>query len=371
MSVAAVVVAGGRGSRFGSAKQFADLDGETVSAHSVRLARSVASSVVLVVPEGYRGSGEGADLVVIGGPTRASSVRAGLAECTEADIVVVHDAARPLASSDLFGAVVDAVIGGADAAVPGLAITDTVKLVVHDEGVSVIRDTVPREDLVTVQTPQAFRRDVLVRAHASDPEATDDAALVEALGARVVVVPGEPGNIKITEPQDLARAARRHVAGSLRIGHGIDVHRVSDDPARTLMLALVRIEGAPGLEGHSDADVATHALCDALLGGANLGDLGRHFPDSDPDYEGVPSRELLDATLRLVHAAGFSVSSADVTIIAERPRLAPYMDAMSEELSLMVGVAVSVKATTAEGLGALGRVEGIAATAVVLLEASS
>jgi 2-C-methyl-D-erythritol 4-phosphate cytidylyltransferase/2-C-methyl-D-erythritol 2,4-cyclodiphosphate synthase len=370
MFVAAVVVAGGRGTRFGATKQFADLDGETVSARSVRHARSVASTVVLVVPEGYAGDGEGADVVVTGGPTRASSVRAGLANCVEADIVVVHDAARPLASTDLFAAVVDAVINGADAAVPGLAITDTVKKVVSQGDSSVIRDTVPRDDLITVQTPQAFRRELLVRAHASEPEATDDAALVEALGAHVVVVPGEPGNLKITDPGDLATAARRATPGSLRVGHGLDVHRVSDDPSRTLMLALVHVEGAPGLEGHSDADVATHALCDALLGGANLGDLGRHFPDTDPDYEGVPSRRLLEETLRLVREGGYRVASGDVTIIAERPRLAPYMTAMSAEISSLVGVAVSVKATTAEGLGSLGRVEGIAATAVVLLEAT-
>lgn len=154
----------------------------------------------------------------------------------------------------------------------------------------------------------------------------------------------------------------------MRIGHGIDVHRVSDDPSSSLMLGLIEIPGAAGLVGHSDADVATHALCDALLGAANLGDLGRHFPDDDPAYAGARSRRLLDETLTLVRGAGFKVTSADITIIAERPRLAPFMPAMSEELSSVVGTVVSVKATTAEGLGALGRVEGVGATAVVLLE---
>ncbi|HEY5121287.1 MAG TPA: 2-C-methyl-D-erythritol 2,4-cyclodiphosphate synthase [Acidimicrobiales bacterium] len=154
----------------------------------------------------------------------------------------------------------------------------------------------------------------------------------------------------------------------MRIGHGIDVHRVSDDPSRALWLALVEVPGAPGLVGHSDADVATHALCDALLGAANLGDLGRHFPDSDPALSGVSSRYLLEETLQLVRGAGFVVTSADVTIIAERPKLTPFMPAMSRELTLIVGTTVSVKATTAEGLGALGRVEGVGATAVVLLE---
>lgn len=154
----------------------------------------------------------------------------------------------------------------------------------------------------------------------------------------------------------------------MRIGQGIDVHRLSESSERELWLGLVHVPDAPGLEGHSDADVATHALCDALLGAANLGDLGRHFPDTDPALSDVSSRELLEKTVALVRAEGFTVESADVTIIAERPKLATYMPAMSEALSSVVGATVSVKATTAEGLGALGRVEGIAANAVVLLE---
>jgi len=154
----------------------------------------------------------------------------------------------------------------------------------------------------------------------------------------------------------------------MRIGHGIDVHRLSTDPERRLWLGLVEIPDAPGLVGHSDADVATHALCDALLGAANLGDLGRHFPDNDPAYAGVSSRHLLGETVRLIEAQGHRVESADITIIAERPRLALFMPAMSHELSLVVGTLVTVKATTAEGLGALGRVVGIGASAVALLE---
>jgi 2-C-methyl-D-erythritol 2,4-cyclodiphosphate synthase len=154
----------------------------------------------------------------------------------------------------------------------------------------------------------------------------------------------------------------------MRIGHGIDVHRVSDDASRTLWLGLVEIPDAPGLIGHSDADVATHALCDALLGAANLGDLGRHFPDTDPEYGGSSSRRLLEETVALVAGAGLRTISADVTIIAERPKLSEYMVRMSEELSDVVGALVTVKATTAEGLGALGRAEGIGASAVALLD---
>lgn len=154
----------------------------------------------------------------------------------------------------------------------------------------------------------------------------------------------------------------------MRIGHGLDVHRVSDDPSRTLWLGLVEIPDAPGLVGHSDADVATHALCDALLGAANLGDLGRHFPDTDPHFAGSSSRRLLEESVALVTAAGLRTVSADLTIIAERPKLSRYMSRMSDELSSVVGALVTVKATTTEGLGALGRVEGIGASAVALLE---
>ena len=154
----------------------------------------------------------------------------------------------------------------------------------------------------------------------------------------------------------------------MRIGHGIDVHRVSEDPTRTLWLGLVEIPGAPGLVGHSDADVATHALCDALLGAANLGDLGRHFPDTNVEFAGVSSRRLLVETIGLVRGSGFRVTSADVTIVAERPKLVTFMPQMSKELSSVVGALVTVKATTTEGIGALGRGDGIAASAVVLLE---
>ncbi|HUZ40200.1 MAG TPA: 2-C-methyl-D-erythritol 4-phosphate cytidylyltransferase [Acidimicrobiales bacterium] len=207
MSVAAVVVAAGQGQRFGGAKQFAILNHDTVTALSVRASRSVADSVVLVVPANYQGNGEGADVVVVGGATRAESVRAGLEECGDADVIVVHDAARPMATSALFVAVVNAVLAGADGAVPGLPISDTVKRVRREGTLNVVEETAERSGLVAVQTPQAFARDILVRAHANGDDATDDAALVEALGGRVVVVDGEIENMKITYPGDLLRTS--------------------------------------------------------------------------------------------------------------------------------------------------------------------
>lgn len=206
MHVAAVVVAGGHGERFGGLKQFALLEGSTLAARSVAVARSVAEHVVLVVPDGYSGGGEGADVTVIGGPTRSASVRSGLSAVADAEIVVIHDAARPCASAQLFEAVVQAVSDGAHGAVPGLAITDTIKRVERGNVIRVV-GTVLRDDLVTVQTPQAFRRVDLAAAHVDEPEATDDAALLELLGLIVVVVPGERTNLKVTTSADLVQMA--------------------------------------------------------------------------------------------------------------------------------------------------------------------
>jgi 2-C-methyl-D-erythritol 4-phosphate cytidylyltransferase len=205
MSVAAVVVAAGRGTRFGGEKQFLFIDGDTVAARSVSRAREVSDLVVLVVPEGYSGTGEGADVVVTGGDPRAASVRNGLAHCGDADIIIVHDAARPNASGDLFRAIVRTIEEGADAVAPGLPVADTVKRVTLDGTKTVVAETLNREDLVAVQTPQGFRRDVLERAHATSDVATDDAGLVEAIGGLVVVIPGEATNLKITHPSDLDR----------------------------------------------------------------------------------------------------------------------------------------------------------------------
>ena len=236
------------------------------------------------------------------------------------------------------------------------------------------RRTLDRATLVAVQTPQAFRAAVLRRAHAqAGADATDDAMLVEALGGtRAGRARRRRRNLKITTPDDLG--GRRAPAGSrggglsVRIGQGIDIHRFSEDPHRPLVLGGVVIEGARGLGGHSDADAVCHALADAVLGAVGLGDLGRHFPDTDPVWEGADSVALLTEVVRMAAEQGFACANADCTIVADTPRLAPHTAAMAERLSAVLGAPVSVKATRAEGIGALGRAEGIACLAVVLME---
>ncbi|MEZ5231320.1 MAG: 2-C-methyl-D-erythritol 4-phosphate cytidylyltransferase [Acidimicrobiales bacterium] len=370
MSVWVVVVAGGSGTRFGAAKQYATLAGRRVLDWSLDAARSHADGVVLVVAASEVHRPEpAADVVVAGGATRSASVRAGLAAVPpEATIVAVHDAARPCASAALFASVLDVVRNGAAAALPGVPVADTLR---HREG-----GVVDRDPLVRVQTPQAFDATLLRRAHAGEPEATDDAALVEALGERVVVVAGEATNLKITDPADLAIAegqlrgdGHRWEAApmDIRVGQGFDVHRFSADPARPLVLGGVVFEGAPGLEGHSDADAIAHAVTDALLGAAGLGDIGQLFPDTDPALAGADSMELLAEAVRQVRAAGWRAANVDCTVILEAPKLAPRKAEIQQRLTEVVGAPVTVKGKRAEQLGSLGRREGIACLAVAIL----
>lgn len=382
MKVWAVVVAGGQGSRFGRPKQFEALAGRRVLDWSVEAARSVADGVVVVVPagspleDGATDRGE-VDRVVQGAPTRSGSVRAGLACVPEdAQVVVVHDAARPLASPALFRMVVSALQDPAIAgAVPALAVAETLKRVKANQ----VLATVSRQDLVTVQTPQAFRRTALVSAHRAQAEGTDDAALVEADGGVVLTVPGEAENLKLTTRPDLALAqwhlsqrqgvvARPAGRPALRTGLGFDVHRFSDEPSRLLVLGGVAFPGEAGLAGHSDGDVVCHALADALLGAVGLGDIGEHFSDLDPAWQGADSVGILARVAELLADAGWRLANADCSVVLEAPRLAPRRAAMAARLAEAAGGAVSVKAKRAEGLGALGRGEGIACWATALVE---
>lgn len=365
MQVWTIVVAAGDASRFGRPKQYEPLAGRRVLDWSLAAARAASDGVVVVVPRAEAGRPEpAADVVVAGAASRAGSVRCGLAAVpAEAGVVVVHDAARPLAGAELFRAAVRAVTAGAAGAVCAVPLTDTVKRV---DGTRVTA-TLDREGLWSVQTPQAFRAGALRAAHAGAGEATDDAALVEAMGEEVVVVPGHPGNVKLTGPADLAMAEALAGAPALRIGQGYDVHPFSDEPGRRLVLGGVGFEEEHGLIGHSDADVVAHAVADALLGAAGLGDLGVHFPDTDEAWSGADSLVLLGEVVRRVAEAGWRPVNADCTVVLDRPRLAPHRVDMEARMSEVLAAPVSVKAARPEGLGALGRSEGIACSAVALV----
>jgi 2-C-methyl-D-erythritol 2,4-cyclodiphosphate synthase/2-C-methyl-D-erythritol 4-phosphate cytidylyltransferase len=332
--------------------------------------------VVLVVSAGSAADPEppagmpAADVVVEGADTRPGSVRCGLAAVpADADVIAVHDAARPLATAELFAAAVHAVRSGAEGAVCAVPIADTVKRVEEETVV----ETLDRSGLWAVQTPQAFAAAAIRAAHEGGPDATDDAALVERMGGRVVVVPGDVRNVKITRAEDLAVAEALlslvPYARSVRVGHGFDVHPFSPDPGRALVLGGVALEGERGLAGHSDADALAHAAAEALLGAAGLGDLGRHFPDTDPTWAGADSMVLLAEVMNRVAELGWRPANVDCTVVLETPKLAPHRDAMEARLGHAIGAPVSVKATRPEGLGALGRSEGIACFAVALLEA--
>jgi 2-C-methyl-D-erythritol 2,4-cyclodiphosphate synthase/2-C-methyl-D-erythritol 4-phosphate cytidylyltransferase len=371
-----IVVAGGTGTRFGGPKQYELLGTSRVLDWSVAAARAASSGVILVVPAADVEREGG----VAGGDSRSASVRAGLTHVpADATIVCVHDAARPFADASVFHRVIDAVARGADAAIPGIAVADTIKQV---DPAGVVVHTPPRATLTAVQTPQAFRARTLRAAYATGNDATDDAALVEQAGGRVVVVAGHVANRKITDPDDLRWARERagnHHKGNegaivstpdLRVGQGFDIHRFSDDPARPLVLGGVTFDGARGLQGHSDADAIAHAVTDALLGAAGLGDIGEHFPDSDPQWKGADSLQLLRHAATLVRDAGWRVGNVDCSVVCETPKLAPRRAEMQQRLSEATGAPVTVKGRRAEGLGALGREEGIAcwATAVIVKE---
>ena len=374
-SVWTIVVAGGSGARFGGLKQYETLGSQRVLDWSVATAREASDGVVVVVPAADVAREGG----VAGGATRSESVRAGLAHVpSSATVVCVHDGARPFASADVFARVVAAVVAGADGAIPGVTVADTIKQVAAD---GLVLHTPNRAELMAVQTPQAFRANVLRAAYLAGDAATDDATLVETAGGRVVVVDGDANNRKITDPDDLAWARRQVVEGvngvekasmsvpMIRVGQGFDIHRFSDDPTRPLVLGGVTFEGSRGLHGHSDADAVAHAVTDALLGAAGLGDIGEHFPDTDPQWKGADSLALLRHAVTLVQEAGFVVGNVDCSVVCETPKLAPHRATMQQRLSEAAGAPVTVKGRRAEGLGALGRQEGIAVWAVAVIQA--
>jgi len=376
----AVVVAAGRGARFGRPynKVFHQLNGRSVLMRSLDAldASGAFEGCVLVLSEqdmpGWNElvSREGASpfvrAIAFGGATRQESVRQGLRLVPpDTEIVAIHDAARPFVTSD----VIHAVIASArerGSGVPGSPLTDTVKLL-DERGDAV--ETPPRERLCAVQTPQAFRRSLIVAAHEQADcngfSATDDAALYEKYVGKVHVVmtPECAGNIKVTTMRDVEA-----YECPFRIGTGYDAHRLSE--GRRLVLCGVEIPWEKGLIGHSDADVAVHALMDALLGAAGLGDIGRHFPDSDPQYKDISSLLLLDRVRDLLAESGFSAVNVDVTIVAQRPKLKDYMDSMKRNVAEHLGLSpenVNIKATTTEGMGFEGEGLGISAQGAALI----
>lgn len=383
----ALILAAGQGSRLsavtaGCAKQFLYWRDAPLYWHAARaLSRSAAvAGLVFVFPENQRAQAEeqlrvlcrNEDpglpwLAVAGGSRRQDSVRLGLAALPlRARFVLIHDGARPFMSPALARSVCEELRRGAQAVVPALPVADTIKLV---EGGQVAA-TLPREQLAAVQTPQGFDLALLREAHRhalhKTLTVTDDAALIEALGHAVRIIPGEATNVKITYPEDIALLQAPQIPLRPRVGMGYDVHRYG--AGRPLKLGGVLIPGAPEVLAHSDGDVLLHALMDALLGCAGLGDIGCHFPDADARFEGISSAILLDQVLEMTRAAGLTLEHADLTIVAQAPRLAPFREEIRKNLCRLLALPkeqVNLKASTEEGLGFTGRVEGIKAYAVV------
>ena len=387
MHVTAIIAAGGRGVRLGGPqpKQLLDIGGEPMLSRSVRafLAHPAVAEVIVALPEELCAAPPEylrvpRVRVVSGGRRRQDSVaNAFRAASAASDVFVIHDAARPFASADLIARTV-AAAAESGAAVAALAARDTVKRVDADaQGNLTVRETLPRETIYLAQTPQAFRRDVLADALALPADATDEAALAERAGHQVRIVEGEANNIKITAHADLAvaqaivkRDAGRKPARTGRAGVGYDLHRLVE--GRPLVLAGVTVPAERGALGHSDADVVCHAVTDAVLGALSLGDIGSHFPDSDPQWKDASSVDLLTRAVALAGADGYEIGNVDVTVILERPKIKAYVDRMRRNLAQALGVdetRVSVKGKTNEGVDAIGRGEAIAAYAVALVRA--
>ncbi|MFS8038487.1 bifunctional 2-C-methyl-D-erythritol 4-phosphate cytidylyltransferase/2-C-methyl-D-erythritol 2,4-cyclodiphosphate synthase [Xanthobacter sp. AM11] len=378
----AIIVAAGRGTRAGGSlpKQYQSLAGEPVLRRTLRLFAShpAVTAVLAVIHNDDSGlfADTARDLPKIlapatGGATRQASVRAGLealaARGMAPAIVLVHDAARPHASPDLVARAIAAARHAA-AAIPVLPVTDTVKRL---DASGVVAETLDRARLRTVQTPQAFRFDALRAAHGAAAAAgvdtlTDDAAVMEWAGHLVATFDGEAGNVKLTTPEDMARAAGAPLSAlqDVRTGTGFDVHAFG--PGDHVMLGGVAVPHGFGLVGHSDADVGLHALTDAILGALCDGDIGAHFPPSDPQWKGASSDRFLAHAVEKVAARGGRIAHLDLTLICEAPKVGPQREAIRASIAAITGLGVdriSVKATTTEKLGFTGRREGIAALA--------
>ncbi len=379
MEFSAIIVAAGSSERAGPGvpKPWRWLGGKPILRWSVEAFLAAGARTVIVVVAGDRISDAQdalADLpnwrAVPGGANRALSVQAGLEAIRDRapeHVVLIHDAARPFLTSEHVQSLLDA-LETADGAIPARPVADTLKRG-NEQGL----ETVSRAGLWQAQTPQAFRLEDIARAYASwsgDSEPTDDAAVLERAGGRVVLVPGDPMLMKLTYPEDFAMAERLvNPSYQVRIGQGLDAHRWG--PGTSVWLCGVEIPHDQTLMGHSDADAGLHALTDALLGAIGEGDIGAHFPPSDPKWRGAASDQFLRHAADLIARRGGRIVNVDVTLVCEAPRIGPHRDAMRNRIAEILGVEVSrvsVKATTTEGMGFTGRGEGLMAQAVAMVE---
>ncbi|MFT3726773.1 MAG: bifunctional 2-C-methyl-D-erythritol 4-phosphate cytidylyltransferase/2-C-methyl-D-erythritol 2,4-cyclodiphosphate synthase [Terricaulis sp.] len=378
MSVGALIVAAGGGVRAGGEipKQFRLLLGRSVLSWSVRaLSEAGAEKIVVAIGADQADFARAAlantptATIVEGGATRTASVRAGLTALVDADVVLIHDAARPGLTPRMVRTLVAAIEAGADGAAPALPVVDSLR---RTDGAGHIIGEVERAELAAVQTPQAFRGAMLRAAYAVAPVGasfTDDLAVVRAHGGRTIIIPGEPRLMKLTYAEDFSML--EHLLGGARtpcVGTGFDAHRFGD--GGHVMLCGVRVPHGRGVIGHSDADVGWHALVDAILGALGAGDIGTHFPPSDPQWKGANSETFLRHAAQLAQQADAQIMHVDITLICEAPKVGPHREAMrartSEVLALPLS-RVSVKATTTERMGFAGREEGLAAQAVATL----
>jgi len=373
--VAVIIPAGGSGERLGAKipKALVQLAGKTLIEHAVAQMAPVASQIIVAAPAGYEEQFQqllGSEVTVVtGGLTRTLSVKKALAHVDKGnEFILVHDAARALASTDLALRVIDSLRAGEKAVIPGLPVVDTIKRVDADNYVT---KTPTRSKLRAIQTPQGFARKVLIKAHSSADDVTDDAGLVEDRGVDVKVILGEDRALKITTMSDLEIAHKYLISESsnqIRVGIGTDAHAFSSDPSRSMWLAGLLWPNEIGVDGHSDGDVAAHAICDALFSASGLGDLGSNFGTSDPKYSGASGSQLLAEALERVQAAGFAINNVAVQIVGNRPKIGPRRaEAITALSQALGGVPVSVSATTTDGLGFTGEGRGISAIATALL----
>jgi 2-C-methyl-D-erythritol 4-phosphate cytidylyltransferase/2-C-methyl-D-erythritol 2,4-cyclodiphosphate synthase len=372
---AAIIAAAGAGNRLAATlpKALVKLVDKTLVEHAVAALSPVADLIVITAPAGFEDQftnllGDQVK-VITGGVLRSDSIRIALSHIPENyEHVLVHDGARALATTDLANSVLAQLTKGEQAVIPALDVIDTIKEI---DSNNYVRNTLNRSSLRAVQTPQGFTRSVLARAHEASEDATDDAALVEAIGIQVKVISGEFRALKITTKSDLVTATQillPNTQKQIRVGIGTDTHAFSEDKNRKLSLAGLIWENEIGLDGHSDADVASHAICDALLSAAELGDLGSNFGVGDAKYAGASGAQLLSETLTKITTAGFVIENVSVQIIGNRPKIAPRRGEAITALSKALGGAlVSVSATSTDNLGFTGEGKGLSAIATALI----